>query len=175
MRFSILTAALACASFVSADITFTVLKSSNPSDDQRDAYARIYSAMEKASARYTRITDAQKHITVTYEPDTKTAEGSSSGKISFGADRTYMKERTALHEISHTLGVGQTNAFTVLCKAQDWLESLPLLREWNGPDAKIECTGGHFSPYGMNYDSEWSEDNGDKHCKIVQAMLDDGM
>ena len=31
---------------------------------------------------------------VTYEPEIKTAEGSSSGKISFGADRTYMKERT---------------------------------------------------------------------------------
>lgn len=175
MRFSFLTAVVACTSIVSAKVTYKLNKESNPSDDQSDAYTRIESAMDKATARYTRLTDAEKEITVTYDPDTPTAEGSYKGKISFGKQRTYMKERTALHEISHTLGVGQTPAFNTLCKAKDWIESLPLLHGWDGDDAEIKCTGGHFSPYGMNYDSEWSDENADRHCKIVQAMLDDGM
>lgn len=175
MRFSFLTALVACISIVSAKITYTLQKAQNPSDDQRDAYARIESAMDKAIARYTRLTDADKDITVTYDSDTRTAEGGYSGHISFGKNRIYMKERTALHEISHTLGVGQTAAFDILCKAKDWIESLPMLREWDGPGAQIHCIGGHFWPYGMNYDAEWSEENADRHCRIVQAMLDDGM
>ena len=39
-----------------------------------------------------------------------------------------MNERTAMHEISHTLGIGQTNAFNTKCASGDWRTALPLLR-----------------------------------------------
>ena len=59
-----------------------------------------------------------------------------------------MTERTAMHEISHTLGVGQTAAFNTKCAAGDWKTALPLLRSFDGANAKITCGGGHFWPYG---------------------------
>ncbi|KAL2021845.1 hypothetical protein VTK56DRAFT_6619 [Thermocarpiscus australiensis] len=43
--------------------------------------------------------------------------------VRFGADRSYMTERTALHEISHTLGIGQTQAFDARCIASSPRES----------------------------------------------------
>ena len=84
-------------------------------------------------------------------------------------------ERTALHEIAHTLGVGQRKAFDDRCASGNWPTALPLLRSWDGASAKISCGGSHFWPYGLNYETEWSSQAGDRHCLIVKAMLDDGM
>lgn len=61
-----------------------------------------------------------------------------------------MTERTAMHEISHTLGIGQTAAFNTKCAANDWATATPLLRSWDGSSAKINCGGGHIWPYGLN-------------------------
>ncbi|KAI0868152.1 hypothetical protein GGS24DRAFT_494778 [Hypoxylon argillaceum] len=163
----------ACAA--SAAINWTLQKAANPTADQQDAYGRIESAMRLAAARYARFTAAAKTVRVYYSPGVPTAEASYNGDLRFGADRAYMTERTAMHEIAHTLGVGQTAAFDRLCAAGTWPTALPLLRSFDGAAAKISCGGGHFWPYGLNYESEWSETNGDRHVRMVDAMLADGM
>ncbi|KAL2158243.1 hypothetical protein VTH06DRAFT_4563 [Thermothelomyces fergusii] len=165
-------------SLSAATITFQLQRSSNPTADEQDAYWRIEAAMSAAAARYNRLAPrANKHITVQYVPSVPTADGSFSGNIRFGANRAYMTERTALHETAHTLGVGQTRAFDDRCAAgpSGWPSATALLRSWDGPNASISCGGGHFWPYGLNYETEMSQTNADRHCLLVNAMLADGL
>lgn len=150
-------------------------KVTNPSDDEADAYTRIEEAMGLAVARYERLSDASKTIHVYYAPEVPTAEANYSGDLRFGANRSYMSERTAMHEISHTLGIGQTAAFNEKCAANDWPTATLLLQSWDGADAKINCGNEHIWPYGLNYDDEWSETNADRHVLLIDAMLADGM
>ncbi|RYP84313.1 hypothetical protein DL770_005217 [Monosporascus sp. CRB-9-2] len=175
MRFPILAVIAAYASAVSGAITWRLEKASNPTADQADAYSRIEAAMRLAVARYSRYTDASKTIRVYYAPGVPTAEANYNGDLRFGSNRAYMTERTAMHEISHTLGVGQTAAFDQRCAANNWPTATPLLQSWDGPSARINCGGGHFWPYGLNYDNEWSETNANRHVQLVDAMLADGM
>ena len=146
MKFSALVASLALSSPISAALTWSLQKVSNPTADQQDAYTRIEKAMTLAVARYHRLCDntCTKTIRVAYATGVPTAEASYNGDLRFGKDRAYMTERTAMHEIAHTLGVGQTAAFDRKCKAGDWQTALPLLRSWDGQSAKINCGGGHF-------------------------------
>ena len=160
----------------SATITFTLQRASNPTTDQADAYTRIQAAVSKAVARYNRLaTRPNKALTIQYVPSVQTADGSFNGNIRFGSNRAYMNERTALHEISHTLGIGQTRAFDDRCKANNWPSATRLLQSWDGSSAKINCGGGHIWPYGLNYDNEMSETNAERHCKLIDAMLADGL
>ncbi|KAJ4172400.1 hypothetical protein NW754_002598 [Fusarium falciforme] len=175
MRFSILTVALAYASTASAALSWSLQKASNPTSDQADAYGRIEEAMRRAVARYGRFTDASKTIRVYYAPGIPTAEASYNGDLRFGSNRAYMTERTAMHEIAHTLGVGQTAAFDQKCAANNWPSATRLLQSFDGPNARINCGGGHFWPYGLNYDNEWSETNANRHVQMIDAMLADGM
>lgn len=116
--------------------------------------------MALAARRYGQFSGrAQKTVHVYYSPGVPTAEANYNGDLRFGSDRSYMTERTALHEISHTLGIGQTAAFDAKCAANDWVTATPLLQSWDGGDARINCGGGHIWPYGLNYDNEWSETN----------------
>lgn len=175
MRLSILAVATVYASAVSGAITWTLAKATNPTTDQSDAYTKIEAAMKLAVARYARYSDASKAVKVAYAPGVPTAEANYNGDLRFGSDRAYMTERTAMHEISHTLGVGQTAAFDSKCASGDWATALPLLRSWDGSTAEISCGGSHFWPYGLNYETEWSETNANRHVQIVDAMLADGM
>lgn len=175
MRFSVLALIAACATAASAQISWTLDRSASPTDDEADAYELISAAMELAAARHTSLGTAVKTIYVYYSPGVPTAEANYNGDLRFGSDRAYMSERTALHEVSHTLGVGQTAAFDEKCASGDWATALPLLRSWDGDDAVINCGGGHFWPYGLNYDDEWSETNADRNVLLVNAMIADGM
>jgi hypothetical protein len=153
-----------------AALTWSLSRNPNPSQDEIDAYNRIETSMNAAVGRYNQLApDASKTITV------PTADGSFNGNIRFGSNRSYMNERTALHEISHTLGVGTTWSFDSRCASGDWPNALPVLRSFDGPDAVINCGGSHFWPYGLNYDDEWSETNAVRHCQIVNAMVRDGL
>jgi hypothetical protein len=174
MRFLIAVAVLA-ASVASAAIQWTLQKAANPTADQQDAYTRIEAAMRLGVARYALYSNATKTIRVYYATGVPTAEANYNGDLRFGASRSYMTERTAMHEIAHTLGVGQTKAFDQKCASGNWTTALPLLRSWDGANAKINCGGGHFWPYGLNYETEWSETNGNRHVMMVQAMINDGM
>lgn len=175
MKSSLILSVVACASSVRGAITWTLTKASSPTADQADAYAKIEAAMTLAVARYGRFSSASKTIRVAYTPGVTTAEANFNGDLAFGSDRTYMNERTALHEISHTLGIGQTTAFNTKCAAGDWSTALPLLRSWDGQTAVISCGGGHIWPYGLNYDNEWSETNADRHVQLIDAMIKDGL
>jgi hypothetical protein len=175
MKLSLLLAAATYACSASAAITWSLAKASNPTADQRDAYTKIEAAMQKAVLRYSKYSDANKVIRVAYAPGVPTAEANYNGDLRFGSNRSYMNERTAMHEISHTLGVGQTAAFDRKCAAGDWRTALPLLRSWDGASAKINCGGSHIWPYGLNYDTEWSETNANRHVQLIEAMLTDGM
>lgn len=176
MRADVLTLLWVYAAAASATLTWTLQRASNPTADQADAYWRIEAAMNRAVDRYNRLAPlANKAITVQYVPGVPTADGNFNGNIRFGADRAYMTERTALHEISHTLGIGQTRAFDDRCAADNWPQATALLRSWDGPAAKINCGGGHIWPYGLNYENEMSETNADRHCLLINAMLADGL
>ncbi|KAK1702845.1 ricin B lectin [Colletotrichum lupini] len=175
MKLSLLAVIVASASAAQGAITWTLEKAANPTADQGDAYTKIEAAMKLAVARHAKQGKASKTIRVYYTPGVPTAEANYNGDLRFGSNRSYMNERTALHEISHTLGVGQTAAFDSKCASGNWATALPLLRSWDGSSAKISCGGSHFWPYGLNYDTEWSETNADRHVKIINAMIADGM
>nr|UBX54519.1 hypothetical protein [Aspergillus sp.] len=144
MHVSLFTALAATVSCASAALTWSLEKSPNPTADEANAYSLIEAAMEAAVARHARLGDVSKPLHVYYSPGVPTAEGNYNGDIRFGSDRSYMNERTALHEISHTLGVGQTASFDDLCASGNWLTALPLLQSWDGSDAVINCGGGTF-------------------------------
>ncbi|AOX44902.1 RICIN domain-containing protein [Microbacterium sp. BH-3-3-3] len=156
-------------------ITYTLERSSNPSADEVDAYARITDAMDRAVARYNRLDNIHRHLTVSYNTGVQTADATLSGSIRFGVNRAYMEEGTALHEMAHTFGVGTSNAFWNNCQYGGWSSAQPLLQTWDGPGATINCGGGHMWPYGLNYNSEYGGQAFDRHVKLVQAMLTDGM
>jgi hypothetical protein len=175
MRLSILAAIAAFTYSASADLVWSLEKSAAPSQDQADAYARIERAMTLAVQRYNGLSNAVKTIRVYYAPGVPTAEANFNGDLRFGSNRAYMNERTALHEISHTLGIGQTAAFSRKCNANDWRTATPLLQSWDGPGARINCGGGHIWPYGLNYDNEFSDQAANRHVLLIQAMINDGL
>ncbi|CAG8960568.1 hypothetical protein HYFRA_00013391 [Hymenoscyphus fraxineus] len=166
----------ALAGLSSARITYTISKAANPTADQTDAYNKITAAMDAAIKRHESLgSTATKKITVEYSPGTPTADGSSDGRIRFGSGREFMTERTALHEIAHTLGVGTTAKFNDNCKTGNWPAANPVLKGFDGANAKFSCGGGHFWPYGLNFESEMSATAADHHVMIINAMIKDGI
>ncbi|GAA2940576.1 hypothetical protein GCM10011428_69080 [Streptomyces violaceus] len=160
-----------------ATITWSLVRASNPTEDQRTAYDAITRAMNAAVARYNNLSDLGKTITVRYEPGVPTADGNINGTIRFGSNRSYMNERTALHEIAHTIGVGTSSGWSRLGGSGTWTggQATALVKQYDGSGAKISTGGGHFWPYGLNYDNEWSTTAADRHVHIVAAMVRDGL
>jgi hypothetical protein len=159
-----------------ADITWTLERASNPTEDQRTAYDLITRAMNAAVARYNNLSDLGKTITVRYDPGVPTADGNINGTIRFG-NRSYMTERTALHEIAHTIGVGTSSRWSSLAGSGTWTgaQATALVRQFDGSSAKLSTGGGHFWPYGLNYENEFSGTAADRHVRIVAAMVRDGL
>ncbi|KAF4482439.1 hypothetical protein CGCF415_v002931 [Colletotrichum fructicola] len=172
MKLSLLAVFAASVSVAQSAITWTLDKAANPTSDQIEAYEKIEATMKAAVARHAKLGTASKSVTVKYTPGVPTAEAGVSGVLRFGSDRAFMDERTALHEIAHKLGVGLTTAFNSLCSSGDWKTALPLLKSWDGDDAKISCGGQHIWPYGLNHDTEWSETNADRHIQIIYQCHD---
>ncbi|MEY9989080.1 hypothetical protein ABIE67_001112 [Streptomyces sp. V4I8] len=159
-----------------ATITWTLERAANPTEDQRTAYDLITRAMNAAVARYNNLSDLGKAITVRYDPGVPTADGNLNGTIRFG-NRSYMNERTALHEIAHTIGVGTSSGWSRLGGSGTWTgaQATALVRQFDGSAAKLSTGGGHFWPYGLNYDNEFSNTAADRHVQIVAAMVRDGL
>lgn len=160
-----------------ATITWTLERAANPTADQQSAYTLITSAMNAAVARYNNLSDLGKSITVRYDTSVPTADGNINGTIRFGANRGYMTERTALHEIAHTIGVGTSAGWSSLGGSGTWTgaQATALVRQFDGSSAKLSTGGGHFWPYGLNYESEFSGTAADRHVRIVAAMVRDGL
>ncbi|WP_405475932.1 hypothetical protein [Streptomyces canus] len=160
-----------------ATITWTLERASNPTADQQAAYTLITSAMNAAVARYNNLSDLGKSITVRYDTSVPTADGNLNGTIRFGSNRSYMTERTALHEIAHTIGVGTSSGWSTLGGSGTWTgaQAPALVRQFDGSSAKLSTGGGHFWPYGLNYENEFSGTAADRHVQIVAAMVRDGL
>lgn len=123
--------AAAMGSLVSAEITYTVTESANPTSDETEAYSLIKAAMDAAIQRHTdNGSKASKTLTVEYNTGVSTADGSSSGNIRFGSDRSYMSERTALHEVQLTLKY-------VAIGSPDKLTPADLTHTWCGPERRF--------------------------------------
>jgi hypothetical protein len=156
-------------------ISYTLARAAMPSADQSSAYALITTAMDGAIAKYNCFTDITRSVRVSYDPGVATADGNVNGAIRFGA-RASMVMVTAMHELSHVLGVG-SNEFRA--KVQNNLfngaRATEQLREITGkPDDVVHSDGTHFWPNGLNYPNEYkSEADAVNHCTMVIAIRAD--
>jgi hypothetical protein len=163
-------------------VTYALARNANPTAAEQQAYTLITEAMDKAVYYYNCYTNITKALNVSYNSGVATADGNINGSIRFGGTQ-YMEYVTAMHEISHTVGIGT---------ASNWMNFLPVpdgggTRIWTGANATTEVraiTGNatsvvngdsqHFWPYGLNYESEWkSEADGLGHCRLVMALRKD--
>ena len=140
-----------------------------------DARARIIYAMDGAVALYNRYGTFNKHVTANYSPGVPTAQAGYSGWIDFGSNPAYQNFRTALHEISHTLGVGTTWQWGANLSGGIWTGTFgkQQIAAFDGAGANANSDGTHFWPYGLNYDNEGNTENYRRHALIVAAFRQD--
>ncbi len=152
-----------------------VMTSTNVPQDVLD---RITTAMDAAVARYNDGAEwPSRTLTVEYNTGVPTADANFNGHIRFGAGIGYQNERTALHEIAHTWGVGTSSLWSANISEGKFVGSnaVALMQTYNGEGATISTGGAHFWPYGLNFNSEWSETNAQRHVQMVWAMVQDGI
>jgi hypothetical protein len=82
-----------------------------------------------------------------------------------------------MHEIGHTYGVGLSSGWSANISGGLFVgtTAVDAIHAFDGPSAVVNTGGGHFWPYGLNYDSEWSESSAYRHVKMIWAMRADGM
>ncbi|MDQ1286522.1 MAG: hypothetical protein QG622_87 [Actinomycetota bacterium] len=168
------TADTACPA--SGHLTYTLARAANPTADQNAAYALITTAMNQALSVYNCQVNLTKALTVRYEPSVSTADANWNGTIRFGA-RSTMQQITAMHEISHTLGVGTVSAWSPKLSNGIWTGSNATARLRSitrDQAASVHGDRQHFWPYGLNYTSEVSS-QADlvSHCLMVAALRQD--
>ena len=142
-----------------------------------EARARIEASMNAAVARYNRWGNwPARTITVEYNSSVHTADGNPNGNIRFGAKESSQGERTALHEIAHTMGVGFWEP-SLINNARNFTgpKALAVYRSFEGKNANITTDNNHFWQYGLNFNREGSEVNKERHAQIVWAMRVDGL
>jgi autotransporter-associated beta strand protein len=134
--------------------------------DKRNA---IIAAMNEAVAIYNANGHFDKHVWANYDPGVPTAQASYGGWIDFGGS---ISRQVAMHEISHTLGVGQVAAWNTNRSGNLWTgpRALARVRLFDGPSAVLNADSIHFWPYGLNYSSEDTATNRVRHVKMVSAL-----
>jgi hypothetical protein len=137
-----------------------------------DRKKRIVEAMDAAVAFLNEHGDFKKHVTANNSPGTPTADANYDGWINWGGT---INRRVALHEISHTLGIGTHAEWSRHVKDGKWTgkHALKQLREFDGPDAVLHADRMHFWPYGLNYDNESSAEADLRFVKMVAAFRKD--
>ena len=162
--------ALALAAPAHAQLTWSLAggNESWPADKR----AAIVAAMDAAVAIYNANGYFPKTLWANYSPGVPTAQASYSGWIDFGG---MIGTRVALHEISHTLGVGQVAAWNTNRSGNTWTGSFAnnRVKLFDGPSATLSADAMHFWPYGLNFDSEDGTTNRVRHVKMVAAMRRD--
>ncbi|MFZ5892988.1 MAG: hypothetical protein ACOY0T_18145, partial [Myxococcota bacterium] len=162
-------------------ITYTLAKSANPTQAEQNAYNLITTAMEKAIGYYNCYTNITKSLNVSYVPSVATADGNINGSMRFGSNTTYMDYRTAMHEIGHTVGIGQAsnwgsfvmNGLFTGSNAKAELQAINATLSTPG-DNQVHADSQHFWPYGINQQSEVkSEADLLFHCRMVMAIRKD--
>lgn len=104
-------------------------------------------------------------IDVYYDAAVPTANASWAGAMTFGG--TWPGERVALHESNHWLGSIYGHEPNIGPRA------VALLEQFDGVGARFGYDSQHFWPYGMNYDSEWSEVGAQRNVAIMYAFRAD--
>ncbi len=134
-----------------------------------DKRTAIVNAMNQAVALYNAHGYFDKHVTANYDASVPTANGSYSGWINFGGS---ISTRVALHEISHTLGVGTLSGWGTRITAGKWTGTRALARVklYDGAAATIGADSAHFWPYGLNFDNEDGTTNRIRHIRMVSAL-----
>jgi hypothetical protein len=157
-------------------VTYTLARESSPSADQKAAYDKITAAMDAAVRYYNCYTDITKALNVSYNPSVATADGNINGSIRFGSTDT-MNKVTAMHEISHTAGIGTAQKWSSLVvngvftgtNAAAQLLAIP-----NRLEDTLHADSQHFWPYGLNYESEGQHETDlIGHCEMVVAIRKD--
>ncbi len=140
-----------------------------------DARERIDNAMAEAVALYNEHGYFEKHVTANYNPSVPTAHANYDGWIEFGSNSGFQNTRTALHEISHTLGVGTHWNWNSNRAGNTWTgeHAVRQLRHFDGPGANLNADGMHFWPYGLNQNNEDGAINRVRHIKMVAALRRD--
>ncbi len=140
---------------------------------------RIKAAFDLATTYYNNFTSIVKHVTVNYSPGTPTADANFSGWINMGSNSAYQKAGTAMHEMAHTVGVGQHSKYTELMKGtwQGKRANEILQMMTNDASALVKGDAMHFWPYGIN--GSWEDDGSDflyiMNALILQGMKTDGL
>jgi len=157
-------------------VTYILAKATAPTADQQASYDKINSAMDAAVSYYNCYTNITKSLNVSYVPSVATADGNSNGSIRFGSQAS-MNRVTAMHEISHTVGIGTAPnwaSFVVGGKFTGASANAQLLAIPNRLADTIGADTQHFWPYGLNYESE-GQNQADLlgHCQMVMAIRKD--
>ena len=137
-----------------------------------DKRAAIVAAMDEGVAHYNAHGYFPRHLTVNYDTNVPTANANYNGRINFGGQ---ISARTAIHEISHTLGVGTVGAWGSLRSGGTWLgaHANARLQLYEGPAATIGCDSQHFWPYGLNFATEDGYLPRIRHVRMVSALRRD--
>ncbi|MBN1517483.1 RICIN domain-containing protein [Candidatus Sumerlaeota bacterium] len=132
----------------------------------------ISSAMAEAVSLYNANGTFTKSLHVYYSSGVPTAQANYDGVITFGGSRN---TRVAMHEISHTLGIGTYSAYWNLMTGGNWDggNAVRKLKSFDGASAVLKGDSVHFWPYGLNYDSEDGTTARVRHVQIVQAFQSD--
>lgn len=162
------------------NFTYTLNEDVNADANTKAAYIRIKAAFDGATAYYNNFTSIVKHITVNYSPGTPTADANFAGNVRVGPDSRYQQIGTAMHEMAHSVGVGQHAKYWELMVSGKWQgkranEILQMMS--NDPLAYVKGDSQHFWPNGINgyWEDTASEDLYILHALILQGMKTDGL
>lgn len=130
---------------------------------------QISNSMAEAVNIYNANGNFTKHLNVYYNAGVPTAQANYDGVVTFGGSRN---TRVAIHEISHTLGIGTHSAYWSLMTGGTWHGPAgnAKLSQFDGAGSVMRGDSQHMWPYGLNYDNEDSSTNRIRHVAIVQAM-----
>ena len=146
-------------------------------------HERIAEAMRSAVDYWNNLTSIQgKHLSINYHPGTPTAEASYNGYMQFGANSTYQRTGTALHEMGHNIGVGTHSMWygpSSPLRAEGsrgtWLgeRANNVLRFLdNNPNATLTGDAVHMWPFGIN---GAHEDSGSEFVYIANSLITQGL
>jgi len=146
-------------------------------------HERIAEAMRTAVDYWNNLTSIQgKHLSINHHPGTPTAEASYSGYMQFGANPSFQRTGTALHEMGHNIGVGTHSMWfgpNSPLRAEGsrgaWLgeRANHVLRFLdNNPNATMTGDAVHMWPYGIN---GAHEDTGSEFLYIANSLITQGL
>lgn len=137
-----------------------------------DRRRRIVEAMDSAVSFFNEHAKFKKHLWANNSPGTPTADANYEGWINWGGS---INRRVALHEISHTLGIGTHPDWQKFIKDGKWTgkHAVAQLKAFDGPDAVLHADRQHFWPYGLNFDKESNAEADLRFIKMVEAFRKD--